>query len=119
MSKSRQALGKRGEDLAASYLLEQGYKILTRNFRCPLGEIDIIARDRRSLIFIEVRSNSSVCYGLPQESVSARKRIKLRQVAAFYLQSQRVGLPLRFDVIGIVFDSDGRAKRFEHIENAF
>ena len=111
MSRARQLLGKRGEELAANYLIEHGYRIIARNYRCQLGEIDIIARDRRVLVFIEVRSNSGPCFGLPQESVSTQKRVRLRRVAEYYLQYTRVRMPVRFDVIGIVFTGDSQIDR--------
>ncbi|MEW6424696.1 MAG: YraN family protein [Bacillota bacterium] len=121
MSRQRQDLGRLGEDLAASYLKEKGYRLLARNYRCRLGEIDIIALDENVLVFIEVRCRSSDRFGLPQESVQWPKQTKVRKIALHYLKTAgpKFAAPVRFDVLALLFDRDHRLRRLEHIENAF
>lgn len=120
MNGRRQALGRRGEDEAARYLVERGYVILERNFRRPVGEIDIIARHGGTLVFVEVRARSTDDFGLPQESVDRRKKSRLRRAAACYLADRGgAGGPLRFDVLALKFDARGKLVHLEHIENAF
>jgi len=120
MTIRRKQLGRRGEEVAARHLEEKGYRILNRNYCCRIGEIDLIVRDGDMLVFVEVRSRSSNNYGSAQESITARKQMKLRQLAWQYLKAQaRTGENCRFDVIAVLFDCDGKVKRLEHIENAF
>lgn len=124
MSKQRQTLGRLGEDLAASYLKEKGYRLLERNYRCCLGEVDIIALDEKTLVFIEVRCRSSGKFGLPQESVQWYKQAKVRKIAQYYLQAASVkpALSVRFDVLALLFDPfdlDYKLRQIEHIKNAF
>lgn len=119
MSFVRLAVGRRGEELAVKYLLNKGYEILVRNYRCKIGEIDVVARHAQALIFVEVRSSSSLAFGWPHESVNHKKKSKLRMVAQYYIQSTCYNLPVRFDVIGISFGTDGQLKSIEHVEDAF
>jgi putative endonuclease len=113
-------LGRQGEEAAAHYLEKNNYQVLCRNYSCRLGEIDIVANERDVIVFVEVRSRSSGDYGLPQESVTSRKKMKLRQLAWHYLKAVgKTSAAFRFDVIAILFDGDGRVKKLEHIENAF
>ncbi|WAC07340.1 MAG: YraN family protein [Thermodesulfobacteriota bacterium] len=115
---SRIEMGKRGEKLAIGFLKKLRYKILEKNFRCKFGEIDIIALQGNTLVFVEVKTRSSLEYGCPQASVTARKRYQLTKVAFFYLQKNRLfDRAARFDVVAIEFDS--REKRIELIRNAF
>lgn len=111
-------LGERGENAAARYLRNKGYKIIIRNFRCELGEIDIIARDGKTLVFVEVKTRA---YDdpTPEEQVNAVKQQKLTQVAKLYLS--RYGSPqppARFDVVAIVWPS-GQPPIIRHEEGAF
>ncbi|MEG3071093.1 MAG: YraN family protein [Peptococcaceae bacterium] len=116
----RKQLGKKGEDYAAEYLKGIGYEVICRNYTCGLGEIDLIAVDRRVTVFVEVRSHSTVKYGLPQESVTRRKQHKLRQVAWNYLIAHgKTDSSCRFDVIGILFDKHEGVGKLDHIINAF
>ena len=120
MTIRRKLLGQRGEDAATDYLKKNGYQLLCRNYTCRLGEIDIIACEREVIVFVEVRSRSSDDYGLPQESITSRKKMKLRQLAWHYLKTVgKTSAGCRFDVIAILFDGDVRVKKLEHIENAF
>ena len=96
--------GRKGEILAAEYLERHGIKVVTQNFRCPIGEIDLVGRDGKTIVFVEVRSRSTVNYGLPQESISASKQRRLTRLAQWYLK--RHGWerePARFDVIAILW----------------
>ena len=116
----RISLGKKAEELAVIYLLEQGYQIIERNFRCSLGEMDIIAEDADYLVFVEVRSKQSSFFGLPQETVTWVKQQKLRRLASYYLKLKKVGeKKCRFDVIGILFDEKQGIKSLELIKDAF
>ena len=120
MTIRRKLLGRQGEDAATQYLENNNYQVLCRNYSCRLGEIDIVAWEQDVIVFVEVRSRSSYDYGLPQESVTGRKKMKLRQLAWHYLKSVgKTNASCRFDVIAVLFDGEGRVKQLEHIENAF
>jgi len=119
MSKERQALGEWGEEQAVSYLRRQGMKILHRNYRTPVGEIDIVARQQRQLVFIEVKTRRGTVFGTPQEAVGGRKQRQIIRTAQWYLQREKGGnLQPRFDVVAILCQSDGNA-RIQHLPNAF
>jgi putative endonuclease len=116
----RKARGRKGEEEAARYLAGQGYCLLERNFRCPHGEMDIIALDGRTLVFVEVRSRATDNFGLPQESVGRQKQARLRRVARYYLAASGGHRgPVRFDVLAIKYGLNGRVEFLEHIKNAF
>jgi len=114
----RQALGQAGEAAAAQYLKERGYGILEKNFRCTVGEIDLIATKDDFLVFIEVKTRKAGSPVHPSLSVTARKQAKVRQVGEVYCSTHpRMVLQPRFDVISVEM---GEGKEFvEHIENAF
>lgn len=115
---TRHDKGRIGEELAARYLEERGLQILDRNFRCPLGEIDLIARDGRTLVFVEVKSRYGKGFGLPQEAVTHAKRRKLTLLAQWYLKSRALDTGrARFDVLGIVWS--GKGPELTWIVNAF
>jgi len=88
MEDSKRARGIRGEDLAVTYLKKKGYKVIERNYRCQWGEIDLIARDKGTLIFVEIKSRSSSDFGLPQDAVDRFKQAKLIQAAKAYMAEQ-------------------------------
>ena len=99
----RQSLGKRGEDLACAELEKRGYVIVDRRFRTRCGELDVVARDGATLVFVEVRARSSSRFGTPFESVTWQKRQRLSRMAASYLCAKRIaGTPCRFDVVAVV-----------------
>jgi putative endonuclease len=99
----RQALGRRGEDLACEELEKRGYVIVERRFRTRYGELDIVARDAGVLVFVEVRARTSGNFGTPFESVTWKKRQRLSQMAITYLCLKRVtGGPCRFDVVSVL-----------------
>jgi putative endonuclease len=102
ISKKRK-LGQIGEDKATKYLRKQGYKILRRNYRCPYGEIDIIAQDKDTIVFIEVKTRSNISYISPLLSITLHKQKQISKVALYYLIEEKIEhLPCRFDVISIV-----------------
>ena len=108
MGLSRRQLGEAGERAARRYLLSQGLAILECNYRCSLGEIDIVAREGGVLVFVEVRTRRGRRFGEAVESITPAKAARLRKLALYYLQ-HRVGreLPCRFDVVAIRMDSSG------------
>ncbi len=110
-------LGIKGEDLAELFLKKKGFKILLRNYKTPIGEIDIIAEDQGTLVFVEVKTRTGGSYGLPFEAVNYRKREKLRKVALYYLKHSKRDGPSRFDVLSIRTGS-GKSE-IEHITDAF
>lgn len=119
MTEERLSLGRWGEEEAAKYLRRLGMKIVERNFRTPVGEIDVIARQGGTLVFIEVKTRRSALFGAPQEAVGRAKQRQIVRTAQWYLGSGRgKGLQPRFDVIAVRQGKDGAAE-LEHIQNAF
>jgi putative endonuclease len=115
----RRKLGQLGEDVAAGYLERQGYVILARNWRCPVGEIDLVAQDGESLVFVEVRARRGDRFGTPEESVTPDKQARLLELAQTYLQEADLGdQNWRIDVVAIDMDWRGRIKRLNLIRNA-
>ena len=115
----RRDTGILGEKLAGDFLKKRDYHILETNYRCPEGEIDIIARHKDSLVFIEVKTRRSPAFGSPEEAITPAKMKKLRTVAAYYGQSHD-NLPpsWRIDVVAIELDKKSKISRIELIENA-
>ena len=112
-------LGKRGEEAAARYLLRRGYEIEARNWTCPAGEADIIARDGDAVVFVEVKARSSYDKGLPEEAVGPQKRQRYERIAGYYLsQCSYCDVPVRFDVVALTIIAPDRALIRHHI-NAF
>lgn len=103
MSDSRQVLGKAGEELALEHIKQAGLSILECNYRCPIGEMDIIARDGKMIVFLEVRTRSSGKRGWGEESITAKKKARLYRIATHYLKfnNYREWPPIRFDLIAI------------------
>ena len=115
----RRETGILGEKLAGDFLKKRGYRILETNYRCPEGEIDIVARQGDSLVFVEVRAKSSLKFGSPEESITPAKKEKLRTTAYRYRQSHNNLPPLwRIDVVAVELDQRGRPSRIELIESA-
>lgn len=113
-------VGKIGERHAVRYLGKQGFKILATNYRTPLGEIDIIARESDVLAFVEVKTRSTGRYGFPEEAVDRRKQRQLVRVARFYLNDcGDPEMPCRFDVVAVHLGISGRARAVRLIRNAF
>lgn len=119
MNRRRQQRGERGEQIAVSFLQRLGYQIEHRNYRCRQGEIDIIAKDGSTLVFVEVKTKAQAAFGVPQAMVTPTKQKTITHVAMRYVQQYRfIDMALRFDVIGITFLPNGTAK-VEHIPAAF
>ncbi len=107
MTEARQRLGSLGESLAAEVLRRNGYRILARNVRTPLGEIDLIARQGDTLVFIEVKMRRSLRCGTPAEAVTSSKQRRLRRAAEYYLLKQPArAVKIRFDVVAITLIAD-------------
>lgn len=112
-------LGRQGEEAAVRYLKKKGFRIVERSFRLLRGEIDIIAYDRKTLVFIEVKTRSGTGFGVPEESVTAAKQEQIRKIAQLYLMKKRLGdIPCRFDVISVLDDAPGEPI-LRHIPDAF
>ncbi|KAB7623845.1 YraN family protein [Alkalilimnicola sp. S0819] len=101
MSRLRLWKGQRAESQAEQHLSGQGLHLIERNYRCRMGELDLIMRDGAVLVFVEVRCRAHARYGSGADSVDLRKRRKLARAAAHYLQNRRLDLPCRFDVVSI------------------
>ncbi|MDO4262438.1 MAG: YraN family protein [Eubacteriales bacterium] len=112
---NRRRTGAQYEEQAARWLQERGFRIEERNYRCPLGEIDLIARDDPYLVFVEVKYRSDGRSGDPSEAVDGRKRRRICRAAAFYCKERRIpeDCPCRFDVVSVL------GKELRHIRNAF
>ncbi|MDR3240053.1 MAG: YraN family protein [Clostridiales bacterium] len=111
--------GAFGQKLAEDYLTAEGHVILARNFRCPLGEIDLISRDQEYIVFIEIKYRRTLARGYPREAVGPGKRRTISRVAQYYIV--RCGLEnqdYRFDVVEILGEMNPHAQ-ITHIENAF
>lgn len=107
--KAKDALGRRGEQLAAQYLERAGFRILDRNWRCAEGEIDIVAAERRVLVVCEVKTRSGVGYGSPLDAITRAKRSRLRRLAIRWLVAHGVLFDeVRIDVIGLLRDRSGQ-----------
>jgi putative endonuclease len=118
--RAKDAIGRYGEQVAARHLTEAGLTILARNWRCTSGELDIVARDGKVLVFCEVKTRSSTRFGRPAEAVVGAKAARLRRLAACYLAEQRTADPaafwpdVRFDVVSVVRPDVGDAQ-VEHL----
>lgn len=116
VNRNKRSAGKEKEDLAASYLQKQGYRICERNFRTRFGEIDLIAEKDSALVFVEVKYRSSDAYGDPLAAVDLRKQRRICRTGLAYYAANgyREEVPCRFDVIAVYGDG-----RVEQVENAF
>jgi putative endonuclease len=118
MSQERMALGKTGEDLACGELERRGYAIIARRQRCRGGELDIVARDGPTLVFVEVKARKGYAFGAAAEAVTAHKQHRIVQLALDYVARHHLThCPCRFDVVAIQFDG-GRAA-IDVYQNAF
>jgi putative endonuclease len=115
MTKARQELGRTGEDLAAEYLKKKGYRILERNVRTKLGEIDLVARKKDLLIFVEVKTGRPTPGFSPVDHFNENKRRKLSQLAEIYLARARTHLEVRIDLIAVTIHQGTPA--IEHFED--
>jgi putative endonuclease len=119
VSRQRLLVGAAGEEAARAYLIEQGYTIERYNYRCPLGEIDIIAREERKLVFFEVRAGTGSDLKNAAESITAVKIRKLKKLALYYLQSvYGRDIPCRFDFLAVLLERDTlKTRQIEHIRD--
>lgn len=102
------ALGTYGEAFAARYLIQQGMVLLDRNWRCELGELDLVLREGRVLVVCEVKTRSSLAYGTPMEAVTEQKAARLRRLAARWLAEHDVHPPeVRIDLVGVLVPAGG------------
>ena len=116
----RRWFGNRSERASVRFLKKLGYRILARNFTCPLGEIDIIALDKKCIVFVEVRSTESTDVSQPALSVNAKKQERLTRLALYYLQKKRVlDHQARFDVLAVCWPSEQKEPTITHFINAF
>ncbi len=115
----RRETGILGEKLARDFLKKRGYRILETNYRCPEGEIDIIARHKDFLVFVEVRTKTSLSFGSPEESITSAKKGRMRSTALHYQQTHD-NLPLlwRIDMVAVELNQKEKPSRIELIENA-
>lgn len=119
MPSSRDELGRRGEDEAARHLTSLGYRIVGRRERVLRGDIDIVALDGRTVVFVEVRSKSDTAHGHPAETVGAQKQKRIAELAAAYIRRHRLeDQSVRIDVVAVTFPAAGRPV-VEHYQNAF
>ncbi len=113
-----QKFGQKGENIAAKALKKRGYRILEQNYRTPMGEIDIIAKDKDAIVFIEVKTRSSDNYGDPKWSVNRKKQMKISMSALNYLKEvKKSDAKARFDVVAITLRDN--MNRIEIVKNAF
>jgi putative endonuclease len=117
--RTTQALGLAGEEIACAYLRRKKYDILARRFRMFRGEIDIVARDGETLVFVEVKARADESFGRPEEAVTPGKQRQIRKIALGYVVDHPPGeVDCRFDVIAILF-GEGNDYRLEHFKDAF
>ena len=114
----KQILGRYGEDVAANYLIDRGYLIHERNWRCSLGEIDLIAKDKDRWVFVEVKTRNGTGYGHPFEAITAEKIMRMRKLVAFWCQVQeKSGVKVRLDAIAVLVRHGKVA--VEHIKQVY
>jgi len=114
----KQILGQEGERIAEAYLRKKGYSLVERNYRCSVGELDLVVLDRRVIVFVEVKTRTDERFGAPLESVGKRKQQRIIKAALFFLSQHRLHhREARFDVVGITLM--GREPAVEHVRNAF
>lgn len=115
---TKQEIGSYGEELAVKHLVKKGYKILTRNWRFQKGEIDIIALDKEWLVFVEVKTRSTIDFGNPEEFISTRQQKMIVNTAHQFIVDNDRQEESRFDAIGIVIQNN-KVVQIDHIEEAF
>jgi putative endonuclease len=116
--REKKELGKKGEEIAIRFLRKNRYKIIERNYVCKLGEMDIIASEKDTLVFIEVKTRTSTAFGPPQLAVNSTKQMQLSKVALYFLKEKKLeDVKARFDVVAIVVGPKG--EEIELIKDAF
>lgn len=114
----RRGLGRRGEELAAQHLQGKGFDIVARNWRCEMGELDLVARDGECLVLVEVRTRRGRSLGTPEESITPAKQTRLIDLSEAYVQESGWPGDWRIDVVAIEMDRRGRVLRVDQYENA-
>jgi putative endonuclease len=110
--------GREGERIAADFLKKNGYRIVENNYRCPIGEIDMVARDKNDLVFVEVKARKSGALGYPEQAVGRQKQRKMSQLALWYIQDKKMhDANVRFDVVAVLLRSSGNDVKL--IKHAF
>src|SRR5258706_522995 len=118
VNNAKQVLGREGERVAEQFLKQKGFKIVERNYRCAAGELDLVVLDKRVVVFVEVKTRTSLGFGTPLEAVAYHKQQKMIQAAQYFLSEKGLHQrDARFDVVGVSWP--GREPVVEHIENAF
>ncbi len=119
MTDARVRLGRQGEDLAAARLTELGYTVVARNYRCPHGELDLVARHGEAWVFVEVKTRRGTRFGTPEDAITPRKQAHLIATAQHYLQAHALGdVPWRIDAVAVALAPGGVLERIDVIENA-
>lgn len=114
------AIGNYGENLAEEYIKAMGYIVLNRNFRCKIGEIDLIAKDGDFIVFIEVKSRYGNLYGSPCESITYYKKVKIFNTAQVYILKNKLNkYKFRFDVIEVFLNKENNSTNINLIKDAF
>ena len=114
----KKEIGRKGEELALRFLKKRGYQIIERNYVCKMGEMDIIARDRDILVFVEVKTRTSTTFGPPQLAVNPKKQSQMSKVALYFLKEKKLeDVKARFDVVAILLGA--RGEEIELIKDAF
>jgi putative endonuclease len=117
---TRRSTGIRGEDEAARFLQRCGYAILDRNVRTRAGEIDLVAREGKTVVFVEVKTGRDLAGDPPQAAVNTRKQNRLGRLAHGYLKAKKLReVPCRFDVVSVIVNDEGGVKAIRHFPNAF
>ena len=120
MHSSNKDTGNLGEEISESFLIESGYTILDKNFRCKIGEIDIIAKDGEYICFVEVKTRYGDLFGRPCEAVTYSKQQKINKVAQMYIMKKKLlNFFFRFDVIEVILNKDDDSCSIKLIKNAF
>lgn len=115
----KQVLGKKGEDIAATYLKENGYTILERNYRYKRSEIDIICSKGLFLIFVEVKTRKNNSFGYPEEQITNKQKTAIQKAAIYFQNNTNVKFSLvRYDIISLMIDFD-KIQDVKHLEDAF
>jgi putative endonuclease len=117
LPQSDSEIGAWGEDFAAQFLQRAGYRVLERNWKCPLGEFDLICRHGDVIVFVEVKSSLKLAAVPPERRVNPRKQHKLHMLARYYIKHKATQLPCRFDVVAVWWEN--QQPQIRHIENAF
>ena len=119
MDFNRKQIGQKGEEIACRYLGQIGYKIIDKNVRIGRGEIDIICQRRAEFIIVEVKTRTNECYGIPEEAITAKKALKLAELAQLYLQINSLkNVSIRVDIIVVVLNLYYKKAKIRHLKNA-